>query len=142
MASGSRTETHVEGNVKTTYSYSIDTSGFGYSIIDDESGIRDDFKFLIEEMPNKLTEIQRYLDTALGITTAFEFNDVKDVSNAVTELTADINSLKGTLVDLFNAFMIDIDNVNAELAYNFGWVRIGKIKGSQRSENIPTEQNN
>ena len=139
MAHGERTETRTDGNVKTTYSYSIDTAGFGYSIIDDASGIRNDFDFLIVDMPNKLDEISAYLDAAASVTTGFEVDDLHDIAQACDNVEKDISTLKTTLAELHSAFMTDIDNINAVLAYNFGWVKIGKVKGVTRSEVIPQE---
>jgi len=132
----SRTETRVEGNKKKTYSYSVDTKGFGYSIIDDESGIRDDFNFLIDEIPNKLDNVIETLQNAAANTSAFEVNEIHDIGEACENIISDINNLKGGLAELYQAFMLDIDNINAELAYNFGWIRIGKVRGVTRTETI------
>ena len=136
MAHGSRTETRTDGNTKTTYSYSIDTSGFGYNIFDENSPVWEDLEFLITEMPNKLDEIVKYLQDAGSITNAFQFNDVHDINMACENVITDISVLKSTLAELHAAFVLDIENVNAELAYNFGWVRIGKVKGVTRRETI------
>ncbi len=133
MASG--VATHQEGNVKYTANYSVDPSGFGYSIITDD--IKADFKFLIEDLPKKLDDAMEEFKKIDTIDTTFEFGDVKDLSAARDELQQDINNLKTSLSELHSAFMTDIDNINYELEYNFGWVLIGEVKGSTRSETVP-----
>ncbi len=139
MASASNTATQVDGNSKTTANYSVDTSGFGYSIITDD--IRTDFDFLINSLPNKLDEVLKELDSAVSISDGFYFEgsgQENDISKARDEIKTDIENLKTSLADLHSAFMTDIDNINAELEYNFGWIIIGEVKGSQRTETVET----
>lgn len=139
MASASNTASKSEGNSKTTAKYSVDTSGFGYSIITDD--IKGDFNFLVDSLPNKLDEITKELDTATAITDGFYFEGSateSDISKARDEIKNDIDNLKTALTELYSAFMTDIDNINAELEYNFGWIIIGEVKGSQRTETIET----
>ncbi len=134
------TETGTSGNKRGTANYSVDASGMGYSIITDD--IRADFNFLIEDLPNKLDEVANYINQAAGIGDAFYFEGsgtVQDISEAAEKLNNDINNLKGTLGNLHSAFMTDIDNINAELEYNYGWVVLGHAKGSVRTETIEEE---
>ncbi len=131
------TQTGVSGNKKGTAEYSVDASGMGYSIITDD--IKADFDFLIQDLPNKLDEVSNYINQAAGVTDAFYFEGsgtVQDISEAADKLNTEINDLKGTLNDLHSAFMTDIDQINAELEYNYGWVVIGHPKGSVRTETI------
>ena len=51
----------------------------------------------------------------------------------------DIENLKISLADLHTAFMTDIEQINAELEYNYGWLIVGHAKGSVRTENIEEE---
>lgn len=139
MASASNTASQTNGNSRTVANYSVDTSGFGYSIITDD--IRTDFDFLINSLPNKLDEISNELDSATAINDGFNFEGngkETDISKARDEIKNDIENLKSSLVELHSAFMTDIDNINAELEYNFGWIIIGNVKGSQRTETVET----
>lgn len=141
MAHSSGSGSHVDGTTKTTVGYSIDTSGIGYSEISQD--IRTDFNFLIEDLPNKLDEVMKEIDSAASITDAFTFEPgtaVVDISKAQTELKTDISNLKSALTDLYNAFMNDIDKINDELEYNYGWIIVGDVKETSRStEEVPTE---
>lgn len=136
MASASNTASNVDGNKKTTASYSVDTSGFGYSVITDD--IKGDFDFLINSLPNKLDEIVNELNAAASVSDAFYFDGTSSISDAYEEIKNDVANLKSSLANLHSAFMTDIDNINAELEYNFGWIIIGKVKGSERTETIET----
>ncbi len=140
MASATQTASKIDGTTKTTATYSVDTSGFGYSIITDD--IKADFDFLINDLPQKLDNVMTELNNAANIDDAFYFengNNVKDLSLARDEIQKDVNNIKTELNNLYNAFMTDIDNINAELEYNFGWIIIGDVKGSQRDEVIQQE---
>lgn len=140
MASATQTASKVDGTTKTTATYSVDTSGFGYSIITDD--IKADFDFLINDLPQKLDNVMAELNNATNIDDAFYFengNNVKDLALARDEIQKDVNNIKTELNNLYNAFMMDIDNINAELEYNFGWIIIGDVKGSQRDEVVPQE---
>lgn len=143
MASSTKTASNLDGSTKTTATYSCDTSGFGYSIITDD--IRKDFDFLISALPNKLDEVMSEINSSAKISDAFliengsSFNDLSIVRD---ELQKDINTLKTELSTLHSAFMTDIDNINMELEYNFGWIVIGKVKGSQRTETVETNTKN
>lgn len=139
MASGSGSQTQTNGNQKITANYSVDTSGFGFSIITDD--IRNDFNFLTNEMYTKLDEAANFLKLAAENQNAFYINgsggNVTDLSLAQQEINNDINTIKNNLQNLRNAIDTAIDQVNAELEYNFGWIVIGETKGSVRTEEIP-----
>ncbi len=140
MGRASKTASNTEDKKKTTATYSCDSSGFGYSIITDD--IRGDFDFLINDLPQKLDNAMAEINDAAAITDAFYFENqssVGDLSVARDEIQTDINNLKRELSLLHSAFMTDIDNVNMELEYNFGWIIIGEVKGSQRTEVIESE---
>lgn len=142
MASATRSGSNTEGNKKTTATYSCDTSGFGYSIITDD--IKSDFNFLINELPQKLDNAMTKINDAAAINNAFYFENgsvVSDLSAARDEIQSDINSLKTELASLHSAFMTDIDNINMELEYNFGWIIIGEVKGSKRTVTIEEPTN-
>ena len=84
MAHSSGSGSHQDGTTKTTVGYSIDTSGIGYSEISPD--IREDFKFLINELPDKLDEVMKEIDSAASITDAFTFEPgtaVVDISKAL-----------------------------------------------------------
>lgn len=136
MAYAQNTGTKTEGNKKITAKYSIYSSGCGYSIITDD--IKNDFNFLINDIPNKLDSAMNEINGAADIDYAFHFENnnevVKSLSVVQQELKNDIANLKGELERLHQAFMTDIDNINMELEYNFGWIIIGDVKGSQRTE--------
>lgn len=134
------TQTGVSGNKRGTANYTVDASGVGYSIITDD--IKADFDFLLQELPNKLDEVSDEINQAAGITDAFYFENgssYQDISEAAEKLNTEINNLKGTLGDLHSAFMTDIEQINAELEYNYGWLIVGHAKGSVRTENIEEE---
>jgi hypothetical protein len=127
------TRTEDVGDKRVTASYGVDTSGMGYSIITPD--IAADFNFLIQELPNKLDEVSNYINEAAGVSDAFYFEGsgtYQDISEAAQKLNTDINALKGTLAELHSAFMTDIDQINAELEYNYGWVTICDPKGSYK----------
>jgi hypothetical protein len=131
------TRTETTGDNKVTASYDVDTSGMGYSIITPD--IAADFDFLTGDLPNKLDEVAGFIQDAAGISDAFYFENgdtVQDISEAAEKLTNDINNLKGTLSTLHSAFMTDIDQINAELEYNYGWVTVVKPKGSYKVDKI------
>lgn len=135
----SDTASRTVGNKKETANYSVDTSGFGYSIITDD--IKADFNFLTNEIPAKLDEMLTEFDSASN-SGAFEIigsSSVKDLSDAKTELDTDVTNLKRSLSTLHQAFMTDIDNINKELEYNFGWIKIGNVKGSVRTTTIEND---
>jgi hypothetical protein len=136
MASGSG----QVGNKKCYANYSVDASGMGYSIITDD--IKADFNFLVDDMPNKLDEVGNYIEQAASINDAFYFENggaVSDITEAADFLKTDIENLKISLADLHTAFMTDIDNINKELEYNYGWLIIGEPKGSHRTETVEEE---
>ncbi len=135
-----RTDSEESNGRRTTATYSCDTSGFGYSIITDD--IKNDFNFLINELPQKLDNAMTELNNAAAIDNAFDFENqarVHDLTVARDEIQRDINALKNELSLLHSAFMTDINNINLELEYNFGWILIGEVKGSSRTEVIETE---
>lgn len=119
MASGSYSGDTGESVV----TYKCDTTGIGYSVITDD--IKSDFDFLITDIPNALEEVRKEIDSAAVITDAFYFengNKVNDITQAYQEMSSDITKLNEILNVLHDAFMTDIDNVNAELQNNYGWV--------------------
>jgi hypothetical protein len=143
MAHSSGSGSHLDGTTKTTVGYSIDTSGIGYSEISPD--IREDFAFLVNDLPDKLDEVMKEIDSAASITDAFTFEPgtaVVDISKAQTELKTDISNLKSALAELYAAFMNDIDKINDELEYNYGWIIVGDVKETSRqTEEVPTETN-
>jgi len=140
MAHTSGSGSHTEGTTKTTVGYSIDTTGIGYSKISPD--IKEDFAFLVTDLPDKLDEVAKEIDSAASITDAFTFDtgaSVIDISKAQNELKADISSLKTALSELYFAFMNDIDKINDELEYNYGWIIVGDVKETSRqTEEVPT----
>ena len=141
MAHTSGSGSHTEGTTKTTVGYSIDTTGIGYSKISPD--IKEDFAFLVTDLPDKLDEVAKEIDSAASITDAFTFDTglaAIDISKAQNELKADISSLKTALSELYFAFMNDIDKINDELEYNYGWIIVGDVKETSRhTEEVPTE---
>lgn len=136
MASASDSATRLDGTTETTANYSVDTSGFGYNTITQE--IANEFNFLITDLPNKLDQVMSEVSNANAISDAFNFDDVSDINIAYTKLSNDVNKLKTSLTDLHTAFMKDLDNINDELAYNFGWIIIGDVKGNTKERTVET----
>ena len=54
---------------------------------------------------------------------------IEDINNRVSYI-------KNELSRLHEAFMVDIDEVNAELEYNFGWPIFGHVHGTQVTEDV------
>lgn len=133
MASTTTTQTNSNGTTTTT-KYSCDKSSMAYTIIGDD--IKADFNFLLpgNEMCNKLDEVLMHLKNAAGVE-AFDIDGkYKDIQHVYTEIEKDINELKNGLSTLYNAFVTDIDNVNAELKVNFGhWAFYKCNKASKTS---------
>lgn len=137
MGTYTGTAENTEGKKRTKAKYTVDSSGFGYSIINDS--IKNDFNFLINDIPHKLDEFMTYVSNACEIDDAFYAENgtsVSDMNEAKLELQRDVNALKTELVNLYNAFMVDIDEVNAELEYNFGWPIFGHVRGTQVTEDV------
>jgi hypothetical protein len=136
--SATDTGSRTVGNQKTTATYTADGYGFGYTVITDD--IKADFNFLTEDIPAKLDEMLNEFENASS-SAAFQIvgsNSVNDLSTAKAELTTDVSNMKTSLTALRDAFWTDIDNINAELAYNFGWILIGDVHGSERTTTVET----
>ncbi|MBQ4031162.1 MAG: hypothetical protein II625_05355 [Bacilli bacterium] len=135
------TRSTVIDDTKYTCDYDLsDSGGLKYRTLTDD--VRAIFDFLKVDIPGKLDEAANYINEAAAITDAFYFENgssVQDISEAATKLNSDINDLKTGLTTLHQAFMADIDQVNAELEYNFGWVVIGKASGVTRKKKIENE---
>ena len=117
----------------TTVSYTYDVKDMQYTIIGDN--IKNDFKFLIEDIPNLLDESLNTLNKGTSIQDAFYFENgtkVQDLMHVYDEIKRDLDSVKQELATLHSAFMTDIDNVNAELASNFGHIMFLDIKEAGR----------
>lgn len=141
MASYTGTASNTEGNKKTNAKYTVDSSGFGYSVINESS--KNDFDFLINDIPNKLDEFMANIASACEIDDAFYAENgstVKDMGDARSELEKDVECLKNELSNLYSAFCSDIDQVNAELEYNFGWPIFGHVRGSEVTEDIEEDK--
>ncbi|MGN1337493.1 MAG: hypothetical protein ACI4WW_03360 [Candidatus Coprovivens sp.] len=137
MSSYTGTAENTEGKKKTKAKYTVDSSGFGYSIINES--IKNDFDFLINDIPNKLDEFMTYISNACEIDDAFYAENgqsVSDMNEAKLELQKDVVAIKNELSRLHEAFMVDIDEVNAELEYNFGWPIFGHVHGTQVTEDV------
>lgn len=118
----------------TTDSYSCKKSVLSYTLIGDD--IKNDFKFLLpgNAMCNKLDEMIAELNKCLSIE-AFDIDGLTDISQAVQEIEKDVYDLKNGLSTLYNAFIKDIDNVNAELKLNFGhWAFYWTKKEASRTQ--------
>ena len=111
------------GNTRTTSSYSCESKNLQYTIIG--QNIKDDFKFLIEALPQKLDEVKKELYNASSVTDAFSFSNnggssVDNLNAMYQEIQNDIEVLKVGLGNLYSAFLTDIDNINVELESNYG----------------------
>lgn len=139
---GSYVQTTTEGNVTTKTEYSCEKKGMQYTIISEN--IKKDFDFLLSdgEIADKLNEMLNELNSAAAIVDAFYFEgggSVGDISKAYEEIKADVESLKGSLQVLHNAFITDIDNVNAELEVNFGhFVGYSVSEGKKTTTTTPS----
>lgn len=120
---GTYVQTVTEGNVTTTTEYTCEEKGMQYTVISED--IKKDFDFLLSngEIAEKLDEMLKELSSASSIVDAFSFESgtvEKDISKTYDEIKTDVESLKSSLQILHDAFITDIDNVNAELETNFG----------------------
>lgn len=118
-----------------------DKKGFEYYKIGDD--IKNDFSFLKGTSTGE-TAIAGRLDlmlSSLKIATdnmnAFKISagsdgGVNNLNELYEEISQDVKALKNNLDVLHNAFMTDIDNVNAELDTNFGWWIGHDVKESKR----------
>ena len=133
MATTTTTTTNSNGT-KTTTKYSCDKSSMAYTIIGED--IKADFNFLLpgNDMCNKLDEVLMHLKNAVGVE-AFDINGAyKDIQHAYDQVEKEIIELKNGLSTLYNAFITDIDNINAELEVNFGHVAFYKCNKASRTE--------
>ena len=108
---------------KTTVTYTCEVKDMQYTVIGDN--IKNDFKFLIDDIPSLLETSLTYLNQATEIKDAFYFENnakVQDLTHVYEEINQDIKQLNQELADLHAALITDIDNVNAELASNFGHI--------------------
>lgn len=108
---------------KTTVTYTCEVKDMQYTIIGEN--IKNDFKFLVEEIPSLLQQALNYLNQAANIKDAFYFENnskVQDLIHVYEELNQDVNQLNQDLTTLHTSLIKDIDNVNAELASNFGHI--------------------
>lgn len=124
----------TNGNQRTTITYNCSSSAFAYTIMGDD--IKKDFDFLLEEgeLGSLLNQFLDDLKTACDVENPFNFNDTHtDISKLYTEIQANVNDLKTSLVTLNSALKTDIDNVNAELKTNFGYWVGGKVNEAGRS---------
>lgn len=132
MASTTTTQTNSNGTTTTT-KYSCNKSSMAYTIIGED--IKADFNFLLpgNEMCNKLDEVLMHLKNAAGVE-AFDIDGkYKDIQHVYTEIEKDVTELKNGLSTLYNAFITDIDNVNAELEVNFGHVAFYKCNKASKT---------
>lgn len=110
------------GNTRTTSKYSCESKDLQYTIIGEN--IKEDFDFLIKDLPQKLDEVKKELYNAAYVENAFLFQNGGKVSSNLdsmyNELQHDIETLKAGLTSLHTSLLTDIDNVNAELENNYG----------------------
>ncbi len=122
-------DVQVDGNTKTTSKYVCESADLKYTIIGEN--IKEDFNFLINDIPNKLDEALNELKAAAAITNAFYLENgttVSDISKSYDTMFIHVSALKSSLEVLYSSFMKDIDNVNAELENNFGYWAFNKPK--------------
>lgn len=131
------------GNQKVTTKYTCEQANLKYTIIGEN--IKEDFNFLINDLPNQLDEMLKNLNNAASIDNAFYLENsakINDLMHIYDEISADTNNLKTGLAELYSAFLTDIDNVNAELANNFGYWAFSKPREASKEVEIietPTE---
>lgn len=120
--SSSYKDVQVSGNTKTTTTYTGEkNTSMEYKIMGD--GIKNEFNFLVNEMPDKLDSVLEKINNIASNDSALYFENGSTVSNLeimAQELQQDINQLKSGLSTLHDAIIKDIDNVNGELGVNFG----------------------
>lgn len=117
------------GTTKTTKKYTCESESLSYTIIGDN--IKEDFEFLTNQIPEKLNMVLKEISDAAAISDAFYFENGSseyDISAAHTEIKKDIELINNGLTLLYNAFITDINNVNAELENNFGYWAFNKPK--------------
>lgn len=130
------------GETTTKTTYSCTKKSMQYTIIGED--IKKDFDFLLPtggictNLDLMLAELQK----AANVTDAFYFENgavTQDVQHVYEEIKADVSRLKEQLAILHRAFMTDIDNVNAELDFNFGHFVGVKVKAirEETSKNQP-----
>lgn len=133
MATRTTTQTNADGTTTTT-KYSCEKKSMQYTIIGED--IKADFNFLLpgNEMCNKLDEVLLHLKDAVAVE-AFDINGAyKDIQHVYDEIEKDVTELKNGLSTLYNAFITDIDNVNAELEVNFGHVAFYECNKASKTE--------
>ncbi len=141
MAYTTKTASNTTGNQNTTITYSCKTLGIGYSLITEN--INEAFNFLIKDIPQNLEEAMKSLESTKN-KSAFSFcrgdsssGDYEDLTLVCNEIERDINNLKSELSSLYKTLLEDINNINKELEYNFGWAVAGQYKKeSIQNENI------
>lgn len=109
----------------TNTKYDVQVDGVKYTVIGDN--IKADFDFLIKDIPNMLEEARKKIKSASEINDAFMVENgakVNDLMNLYEEINKDIDDAKNQLNIVHSAFMTDIDNINAELEYNFGDIEL------------------
>ncbi len=120
--------TYVEDDGTTTKKtlYSCKQKGLQYTTIGDD--IKSDFDFLLKtgSIAQNLDSMLKELNIASSNTSAFLFENgssVNSIDEAYQEIETEVEKLKDLLQTLHDAFITDIDNVNAELEVNFGhWI--------------------
>ena len=127
------------GNTRTISKYSCESKSLQYTIIGDN--IKEDFAFLIKDIPQKLDEVKKELYDAAYVENAFLFqNGGKVVTNLeamYNEIQKDIETLKVGLNSLHNSLLTDINNVNAELENNYGhWAFNKAVLAGSKTEKI------
>lgn len=118
-----------DGKTKTTKKYTCESANMSYTVIGDN--IKEDFAFLTGQIPEKLSLILKEIEEATNISDAFYFengNEVHDISEAYNKIKNDVELINTGLSTLYNAFLTDINNVNAELENNFGHWAFNKPK--------------
>lgn len=132
-------DVETNGNTRTTSKYSCESKNLQYTIIGED--IKEDFSFLVKDLPQKLDEVKKELYDAAYVENAFLFqNGGKGVANLeamYNELQNDIETLKLGLSSLHTSLLTDIDNINAELENNYGhWAFNKAVLAGRKTETI------
>ena len=122
----SYTDTKENESTITNTKYDVQVDGVKYTVIGEN--IKSDFDFLIKDIPNLLEEAKKKFDEATSTSTAFYFENNYKIDGFLAKeclsIRDDINKAIEQLNTLHKALITDIDNINAELEYNFGDIEL------------------
>ncbi len=106
------------------YKYTATEENLKYTVIGDN--IKSDFDFLTDSASESgicywVGEAEKHIKEAAS-RLPFHVGSFKDIDHAYNQLIPEFEGLKAGLGELRTAIGVDIDNINAELELNFGYI--------------------